>query len=98
VFELVALAFVVVVALTVIGLVVGLIWWLFVLPFQILGFLFKLVGLLLVLPFLLLAGFAGALIFGTSVLVSALPLLPLVLLGLGVWWLARRGRRTATAR
>ena len=81
--------------LGVIGFVVSLLVSLFVLPFQLLGFLFKGFAGLLLLPVLLLLGFVGLLVFGAGMIALLAPAVPLVLLGLGIWWLVKRGRQPA---
>ena len=83
----------------------GLSVWLFValslvtalvlLPFKLLGFLFKGVAALLLLPLMLVLGLVGFLLFGAGILVLLLPALPLVLLALGIWWLAKRRAQPA---
>jgi hypothetical protein len=81
--------------LGVIGFVVSLLFTLIVLPFQLLGFLFKSFAGLLLLPFLLVLGFVGLLVFGAGMIALLAPAVPLVLLGLGIWWLVKRGRQPA---
>jgi hypothetical protein len=91
-----ALLFAALVFLGVFGFMVSLFFTLFVLPFQLLGLLFKGFAGLLLLPILLVLGFVGLMVFAAGVIGLFTPLLPLVLIGLGVWWLVKRERRAAT--
>jgi hypothetical protein len=92
-----ALVFAALVALGVIWAVVSLVFTLVVIPFKLLGWLFHGVAALLLFPFLLVLGLVGVLVFGAGMLLFLLPAFPLVLLGLGIWWLMRRRRTGATA-
>ena len=91
-----ALVFAALLAVGVIWAVISLVFTLLVLPFKLLGWLFHGVAALLLFPFLLVLGLVGVLVFGAGMLVFLLPAFPLVLLGLGIWWLMRR-RRTPAA-
>ncbi len=85
------------------GLVFGLVATVVTLPFKILGAVFHLLGFLLTLPFLLI----GAVLGGVGLLVAltvgligvVAPLLPVLLVGWGIWWLVRRshGSRASAA-
>jgi hypothetical protein len=92
-----ALVFAALLALGVIWAVVSLVFTLLVLPFKLLGWLFHGVAALLLFPFLLVLGLVGLLVFGAGMLVFLLPAFPLVLLGLGIWWLMRRRRSASHA-
>lgn len=92
-----ALVFAALLALGVIWAVISLVFTLLVLPFKLLGWLFHGVAALLLFPFLLVLGLVGVLVFGAGMLVFLLPAFPLVLLGLGIWWLTRRRRTGAPA-
>ncbi len=85
-----ALVFAALMLLGVTWTVVSLVFWLVLIPFKLLGFLFKGVAALLLLPFLLVLGLVGVLAFGAGVIVFLLPAFPLVLIGVGIWWLMRR--------
>jgi len=89
------------IVLAVAGLVLGalsLAGALIALPFKLLGFAFKGLGMLLALPFILLFGALGALLFGglgvlvlgAGLVAVALPLLPFAFVAWGLWWLLRR--------
>jgi hypothetical protein len=87
--ELLVLAVLFGVGLLVLGIVsavVGLLWFVFTLPFRILGWILRGALLLLALPFLLIAALGCGMVF-------LLPLAPLLLLGLGIWLLVRWLRR-----
>jgi len=90
------LLFAALVVLGVFGFIVSLLFSLLVLPFQLLGLLFKGFAWLLVLPVLLVLGFVGLMVFAAGVIGLFTPLLPLMLIGLGIGWLVKRGRRPAT--
>lgn len=84
--------------LGVIGFVVSLVFSLIILPFKLLGFLLKGVMALLLLPVLLVLGLVVALVFGAGMIAFLVPALPLVLLGLGIWWLVKRRQQPAAPR
>jgi hypothetical protein len=87
-------------ALTVVGVllsVFSLVGWFLWLPFKILGWAFKLVGLFLALPFILIGLLMGGLGLFLGIGVIFLPLLPLFLAGLLVWWLVRSKKAPASA-
>jgi hypothetical protein len=92
--ELLGLGFGALVVLTVVSALFGLaalMIWLLLLPFRMLGFVFKALGALLILPVLLLLGLGITAVVGVPLLlVAVLPALPVVLLVLAVWWLAKR--------
>lgn len=79
-----------VVVLGVLAAVAGLLWWLLVLPFRILGWALKGFFLVLSLPFLLLFGIGAGLVLCFGLAFFLVPLLPFVLLVLGVLWLVKR--------
>lgn len=86
-------------ALIVVGVllsVFSLVGWFLWLPFKILGWAVKFVGLLLALPFILIGILIGG--FGLLLGIGAilLPLSPLLLGGLLVWWLVRARKSPAT--
>ncbi len=93
-FGLLAVGFAGFVALAVIGALLGLatlVVWLILLPFRLLGFVFKLLGALLFLPVMLLVGGVVGAVVGIPLLfVVLLPMLPLVLIIAGIWWLTKR--------
>lgn len=104
--ELLVGGFALVVVIAVLGFVLGLlslVGALIALPLKILGFAFKALGALIALPFLLLGGTAVALVLGVGLVLAVgagllallTPLLPLFLVGWGIWWLARRKPATA---
>ena len=74
------------------GAVVALVCWLFVLPFKLLGLAFRGLAFLFALPFLLIVGLVGALVFGAGALMFIFPALPILLLAGFIWWLATRRR------
>jgi len=76
--------------LGVIGFVISLVFSLVLLPFKLFGFLLKGVFALLLLPFMLVLGLVVALVFGAGMIAFLAPLLPLVLLALGIGWLVKR--------
>jgi hypothetical protein len=93
VLELFVLGVLVMVGVAVFGAfwaVASLVCWVLVLPFKLLGLVFKGLAFVLILPFLALAGVLGAVVFGAGLIAFFIPALPLVLLVLGIWWLARR--------
>jgi hypothetical protein len=81
--------------LGVFGFVVSIFFTIFVLPFKLMGLLFKGFAALLLLPVLLVQGFVGLLVFGAGMIALFAPAVPLLLLGLGIWWLVKRGRQPA---
>ncbi|HNV03637.1 MAG TPA: hypothetical protein PLE61_06900 [Vicinamibacterales bacterium] len=87
--------------LFVLGLVGGLLkllFWLLVLPFRLLGLVLKLLFGLLLLPLFLALAVVGAAGFGLLALLGLLlPFLPLLVLGLAVWGLAKLIARPAVA-
>ena len=76
--------------LGVVGFVFSLVFSLVLLPLKLLGFLFRGLAGLLLLPVLLVVGLVLALVFGAGMIALLVPCLPLVLIGLGIWLLARR--------
>lgn len=100
-FGLLAMGFAGLVVLAVLSIVFGaiaMVFWLLLLPFRLLGFVFKALGALFLLPFLLILGVVVAAVVGLPLLLVVLvPALPIVLLVLGIAWLARRGVRSAPA-
>jgi hypothetical protein len=100
VFGLLGLAFAGFVVLVAIGAVLGLVALVFqvvLLPFRLLGFVFKLIGAVLFLPLLLLVGFVVLAFVGLPLFFMAIvPLLPIALLALGIWWLVKRGAHPAS--
>jgi hypothetical protein len=98
VFGLLALGFMAFVMIAVLGAVLGLaslLVWFVMLPFRLLGFVFKALGALLFLPLFLLLGLVICAVVGLPLLLALLPALPIALLVLAVWWLARRGAHPA---
>jgi hypothetical protein len=88
------------VALLTIGVLVGafsLVFWALTLPFRLLGLAFRAIGLLLALPLLLPIGIVLLALAGVGLFLALLPALPVVLLVALIWWLARGGRKAATA-
>jgi len=87
--------------LLVIGLVGGLlklVFWVILLPLRLVGLFLKLLVGLLLLPVVLVAVVVGALAFGLiAILGLLLPLLPIILLGLGVWAIVKLVSRPAVA-
>jgi len=81
--------------LGVIGFVISLVFSLFVLPFKLLGFLVKGAFALLLIPCLMVLGFVCLLVFGAGMIAMLVPALPLVLIGVCVWWLVKRRDRPA---
>ena len=81
--------------LGVIWFVVSLVFSLVLLPFKLFGFLLKGVAALLLLPFLLVLGLVGILVFGAGMIAFLMPAFPLVLIGLGIWWLVKRRQQPA---
>lgn len=99
-FGLLGLVFAGFVVLVVIGAVLGLLALVFqvvLLPFRLLGVVFKLIGAVLFLPLLLLVGFVALAFVGLPLFfVAFVPLLPLALVVLGIWWLVKRGAHPAS--
>ena len=85
-----ALAIAAMAVLGVLGAVASLVCWVFFLPFKLLGLVFRSFAFLLALPFLLIAGLIGVAVFGVGIFLFLFPAIPLVLILLGIWWLARR--------
>ena len=83
--------------LGVIGFVFSLVFSLVLLPFKLLGFLFKGLAGLVLLPVLLVLGLVGALVFSAGLIALLAPCLPLVLIGLGIWWLVKRREQPAAS-
>jgi len=87
--------------LLVIGLVGGLlklVFWVILLPLRLVGLFLKLLVGLLLLPVVLVAVVVGALGFGLIALLGLLlPLLPIILLGLGVRAIVKVVSRPAVA-
>jgi hypothetical protein len=100
VFELLALGFAALVVLAVVSALFGiaaLLFWIVLLPFRLLGFAFKALGALLFLPVVLVVGLVAVAVVGVPLLlVALLPAIPLALLVVGIWWLAKRGVRSAS--
>lgn len=100
--ELVVLAGLAFAALIVVGAllsVFSVVGWFLWLPFKILGWVLRIVGLFIALPFILIACFLGGfgVLLGAGVLL--LPLLPLIAIFAGLWWLLRpRGPSHSQAR
>lgn len=99
-FELLAVGFAAFVVLAVLGALFGLaalVFWVILLPFRLIGFVFKALGALLFLPVLLLVGGVIAALVGLPLLfVVLVPAMPLVLVVLAIWWLAKRSFHPAT--
>jgi len=87
--------------LLVIGLVGGLlklVFWVLLLPLRLVGLFLKLLVGLLLLPVFLVVAVVGVLGFGLIALLGLLlPLLPIILLGLGVWAVVKLVSRPAVA-
>jgi hypothetical protein len=94
VFEMLALAVVAALVLAAFGALwslAALVCWLIFLPFRLLAFVFKGFAVLLALPILLLVGGVLALVLGVPVLLAlAFTVGPIVLLFVGIVWVARR--------
>ncbi len=80
----------------------GLLWWIFTLPFHFLGFLLTGLGVALVVTFLVVAGIvalAGLALAGVLILVPmiVIPLLPAVMAMMLLWWLFFRKPHAKTA-
>jgi hypothetical protein len=102
VFDLIVLAGLAFTALIVVGVLISVfsvVGWFLWLPFKIIGWMLRGVGLLIAFPFILIACLLGGfgLLLGAGVLV--LPLAPLAVLGVILWWLFhRRGQPPSQAR
>lgn len=98
-FELMALAGVGLLVLALVGAlasVAAFVCWLLFLPFKLLAFVTKGLAVLLALPLLLIVGLASGIAVGVPLLiVLAITVGPIVLLFLGLVWLARRVVRGA---
>lgn len=90
-----ALAFTALIVVGVLLSVFSLVGWFIWLPFKLLGWALKLVGLVLALPFILLGLLMGGFGLFLGIGVLFLPLFPLLLGGLLVWWLVRQRRSPA---
>ena len=88
-----ALVFAALVVLGVLWVVVSLVFTLVILPFKLLEFLFHGAAALLLVPFFILLGLIGLFVFGAGMVALLVPAMPLVLLGLGIWWLMKRRQR-----
>lgn len=86
-------AFALIAALGLAAALISFLVWLVVLPFQILGLALKFVGFLIAVPIMLVVGLIVASAVGFGALFLFAPLLPLVLIGLGLIWLFRRPGR-----
>lgn len=95
---LVALAFCALVVIGTLLAAASLLGWLISLPFRLFGLLLRGVGLLIGLPFLIVGVVLGVVFFGVGALIALVPLLPLVLLVLGVVWLVRHSGPRVAAR
>jgi hypothetical protein len=94
--ELLVIGVVVAALIAVLGLAAALISfvvWLVLLPLQIIGFVFKFLGFVLAVPIMMAVGLVvvAAIAFGAMFLIA--PLLPLILVALGLVWLFRRPGR-----
>lgn len=76
--------------LGIVGTILSLVFGLVLLPFKLLGLAFRGVAFLIALPLILLFAILGVLVIGGGLLALFVPLLPLALVGLGLWWLLRR--------
>ena len=83
--------------LGIIGFVFSLVFSLVLLPLKLPGFMLRGVAALLLLPILLVVGLVGVLVFGAGMIACLVPALPLLLIGLGVWWLVKRRQPAAPA-
>jgi hypothetical protein len=92
-----ALAFTALIVVGVLLSVFSLVGWFLWLPFKILGWALKLVGLFIALPFILLGLLMGGLGLFLGIGVLFLPLFPLLLGGLVVWWLVRSKQAPAAS-
>jgi hypothetical protein len=90
-------AFAVLLVMGVLGAVLSLVFGLVVLPFKLLGFLFRGLGLLIAIPFVVLFAILGVLILGAGAVMLFVPFFPLVVVGLGIWWLFGKRRHPATS-
>jgi hypothetical protein len=81
----------------VIGFVFSLVFSLVLLPLKLLGFLFRGVAALLFLPVMFVLGLVCFIVFGAGMIAVMVPVLPLILIGFGIWWLTKR-RHPAAAR
>jgi hypothetical protein len=91
--ELLVIGVVVVALLAAFGLAAALISfvvWLVLLPLQLMAILFKLLGFLIALPFLVIGGLIAIAAVSFGAMFLFLPFMPLILVGLGLFWLLRR--------
>lgn len=89
------LAFAAIVVFGVLASVFGMVLWLISLPFRIVGWLFHGIAFLFALPFVAVFVVIAMLVLGGAMLMFLVPLLPIVLIALGAWWLVRRNQRSA---
>jgi len=68
----------------------SMVGWILVLPFRLVGWLFRGLGLLVALPLFIIVMVVGALVLGVGAVIAFVPIIPIVLLALGVAWLVRR--------
>ena len=90
--ELVVLGALALAAFIVIGSLVtvfSMVGWVISLPFRLVGLVFMGLGLLIVLPLLMFAGLIAAIVLGVGALFALVPLLPAILLVMGIVWLVR---------
>lgn len=97
-FVLAGLSFAALIVVGVLISVFSVVGWFLWLPFKILGWGLRMVGMVIALPFILLALLLG----GFGVLLGAgfllIPLFPLLLVGVVLWWIFHDRRPASQAR
>jgi hypothetical protein len=91
--ELLVIGVVVLALLAVFGLAAALISfvvWLVLLPLQLMAILFKFLGFLIALPFIVIGGVLAIAAVSLGAMFLFAPLMPLILIGVGLFWLLRR--------
>jgi hypothetical protein len=81
----------------VVGFVFSLVFSLVLLPLKLFGFLLRGVAAIVLLPVMFVLGLVCFLVFGAGMIAVLVPVLPLLLIGLAIWWLTKR-RHPAAAR
>ena len=81
---------------------VGLLWWIFTLPFHVLGFLLTGLGVVIAVTVVFVVGvvlFAGLALAGALIVLPMLviPLMPVIFAAMLIWWLFFRQPRAKTA-
>lgn len=88
------LAFCVIVVVGTLVAAASLLGWLVSIPFHILGFVLRGIGVAIAIPFILLAAVIGVVVFGFGAIALFVPMVPFVILALGVAWLVRHNSRS----